>query len=45
LLNNSAHFRPEVAVVFCAAPFANKAEWLARVSTGNKLNASKQSPI
>jgi hypothetical protein len=45
LLNNSAHFRPEVAVIFCAAPLPNKAEWLAWVSTGNKFNVSKQSPI
>jgi type II secretory pathway component PulM len=41
LLNNSAHFRPEVAVIFRASPFANKAKWLARVTEGDALRLDK----
>jgi hypothetical protein len=40
LLNNSAHFRPEVTVIIRAFSLPGVAERLARVSAGNKVNSS-----
>jgi hypothetical protein len=39
LLNNSAHFRPEVAVICRASLLPGEAEWLARKSPCNQVGA------
>jgi hypothetical protein len=42
--NNSAHFRPEITVIFRASLLPGNGIWLARKSAADKVDGSKVIP-